>query len=326
MAGCGRSAVGMAKTDLLLGIDLGGTKIHAVVLTAKGKVKATARAKTEPKRGYKAVLASIVEVAKSAATEAGLKLRGLPAIGIGVPGPVDHKRGVVITAPNLGWQDRPIAADLAEHFGVPVSVGNDVNMGALGEVTFGAARGLRSALAAYVGTGLGGGVVVKGKVVNGAHGFGGEIGHVASPFNPKRRCGCGKLGCLEMTASKKGLMAAAAEAHAAKRRCLLPAGGELKTSHIADALAKGCPTTAVAIDELGEALAWGLAGLGTVLDPQAFILGGGVVEGLHERILPTVARRMPAHSFLYQRHAPDLRVAALGDDGVAMGAAAAACL
>lgn len=313
----------MAKAKAFLGIDLGGTKIHAVVVTADGTVVASERAATEPKRGYKKIVAAIAEVAQEAANQGGLKLVSVPAIGIGVPGMVDAKQGRVVMAANLGWSDRPIGSDLAELLGRPVVVNNDVNFGALGETTFGAARGLKSAFAAYVGTGLGGAVIVRGKVVNGAHGFAGELGHMAAPFGI-RPCGCGHRGCLETTASKTGMMHRIGEAVAKGEKCLLPRDGSLKTSAIRKALDEGCPTTRAALDDLATALAWGLASVGTILDPQAFVLGGGVVEGLHERIVPLVAERMPRFSTLYEKHAPDLRVAALGDDGVAMGAAVAA--
>ncbi|MFM2091010.1 MAG: Glucokinase [Planctomycetota bacterium] len=311
------------KTKAFLGIDLGGTKIHAVVVDRDGTVIASERAATEPKRGYRKVLATIAEVAREAAGQGGISLKDLPAIGIGVPGMVEAKKGRIVMAANLGWSDRPIAADLGEELGRPVVVGNDVNFGALGETAFGAARGLKSAFAAYVGTGLGGAIIVRGKVVNGAHGFAGEFGHMPSPFG-LRPCGCGLRGCLETSASKTGMGHAIAEAVAKGERCLLPRDGTLKTSAIRKALDEGCPTTRAAIEQLAASLAWGLAAVGTVVDPQAFVLGGGVIEGLHERIVPMVAERMPRHSALYARHAPDLRVAALGDDGVAAGAAVAA--
>jgi glucokinase len=313
----------MAKPKAFLGIDLGGTKIHVVAVDRDGRVKASGRAATEPKRGYRKVLATIAEVAASVAEEGGVRIKDLPAIGIGVPGIVEPRKGRIVLAANLGWTDRDIAADLGELLGAPVVVGNDVNMGALGEMAFGAARGLKTAFAAYVGTGLGGALIVRGKVVNGAHGFAGELGHMPAPFT-QRQCGCGHRGCLETSASKTGMMQRIAEGVARGETCLLPRDGTLKTSAIRKALDAGCPTTTAAVDELAGALAYGLSAIGTVLDPQAFILGGGVVEGLHERIVPMVAERMPLHAALYARYAPDLRVAALGDDGVAAGAAVSA--
>ena len=142
-----------------LGIDLGGTKMHAVVIDRKGKVLASTRRPTKPEGGYKSVLMRLMLTAHEVAEEAGLRIKDLPAIGLGMPGPIDVKRGMVHLAPNLGWRERTVAADLKKLVKRPVVLGNDVNFGCLSEVAHGCATGATSAFAAFVGTGLGGGVV-----------------------------------------------------------------------------------------------------------------------------------------------------------------------
>lgn len=142
--------------DMRLGIDLGGSKIHAVVIDRDGRVRGTARAHTKAEKGYAAVLARIAGVAGEAIGDAGLKWKDVRAVGLGVPGPVDEDAGAIQMAANLGWQPSPVAADLGRLIGRSVVLGNDVNFGGLGEVTYGGARGRAGVFAAFVGTGLGG--------------------------------------------------------------------------------------------------------------------------------------------------------------------------
>ena len=221
-------------TELRLGIDLGGTKIHALVIDRKGKVVGSSRTATKAERGYQQVIERIAETAEEALDDAGIRRKHVQVAGLGAPGPVDMQKGMIIFAPNLGWSNRPLAKDLGDDLVLPVVLGNDVNLGALGEVTYGAARKAGSAFMAFVGTGLGGAFVVGGDVVNGAHGFGGEIGHIPSPFGDAI-CGCGARGCLETVASKTGLLRLVREAIARGRRAKLSVVGSVKSGAIAEA-------------------------------------------------------------------------------------------
>jgi glucokinase len=314
----------MANAPLCLGIDLGGTKIHVLAVANDGSVVASARCRTGGEAGYDAVIARVGQTADEVAAKVGRPLRDFDGIGVGVPGPVDDARGVMLMAPNLGWRDRPIADDLSRRCERAVVVGNDVNFGALGEVHHGAARGVASACAAFVGTGLGGAVIIDGRVVNGRHGFAGEFGHIPSPFGDIL-CGCGQRACLETVASKTGVGRLVAEAVAAGRPTLLQQRDEkLRSSEIRSAWDHGCPVVREAVSSAARALAWGLSAIGNVIDPEAFILGGGFVKALGERLLPQVRDGMAAYSVLYQRNPADLRVSSLGDDSVAIGAAVAA--
>jgi glucokinase len=313
---------GMAKIPAVrLGIDLGGTKIHCLVIDRKGRVLGTSRASTKASRGYAAVVERIAEVAHEAMDDAGIRRRDLKAVGIGAPGMIDPAGGVIQLAPNLGWRSKPLADDLGDELDLPVVLGNDVNFGALGEATYGGSRKAASSFAVFVGTGLGGGLVVGGRVVNGSHGFGGEIGHIPAPFG-QARCGCGRCGCLETTASRTGLVRLVRQAAAAGRRCLLPTG-EVRSGHLVKAYDAGCPATRAALAEMLAALGWGLATVGNVVDPEVFVIGGGVAEAFGKRLLAPLARAMTADAVLYQRHRPALRLAELGDDAVAIGAAVA---
>jgi glucokinase len=317
----------MGKHDVpkyRLGIDLGGTKMHAVVINRKGKVLGSARRPTKPEDGYKSVLKRLVATAEDAAEDADLDLDDFDAIGLGMPGPIDDRRGVVHLAPNLGWRERSVAHDLKKLIGCPVALGNDVNFGCLGEVTHGCASGSRSAFAAFVGTGLGGGVVLRGRLENGLHGFAGELGHVPAPFGAAP-CACGLNGCLETLASKTGIIRLILEEQRRGTRSLirLKKGDKVKSSQLQEAWKRKCPATRAAMTTSCHALGWGLAAVAGVIDPEVFVLGGGVMEAMGKDLLPMVREGMTEFSMSYRERKPDLRLAALGDDAVAIGAAVA---
>jgi glucokinase len=307
-----------------VGIDLGGTKMHAVVIDEKGRVLATARRATKPELGYGKVLKRIGTTIEEVCEAAKLKIKQVPVVGLGMPGPIDTEKGVVHIAPNLGWEKKPVAKDVEKIIGCPVVLGNDVNFGALGEATYGVAQGTSSSFSAFVGTGLGGGYILKNKLVNGAYGFAGEIGHMRAPFQPAP-CKCGLTGCLETFASKTGLLRLIDEQKKKGVKCLLEMSAEEKpkSSHLRDAYKNNCPATHAAMEQASEALAWGLASVAATLDPEVFVLGGGVVEALGKEMRKQVYDHFSTYSLLYHKKKPDIRLAALGDDAVAIGAAVA---
>jgi glucokinase len=312
----------MGRPDFRLGIDLGGTKIHAVVIDPKGKVVGTARTATKVDKGYAAVLGRIADTAREAVATAGAKWKDIGAVGLGVPGPVDVKKGIILMAPNLGWDPVPVGDDLHKLIDREVVLGNDVNFGALGEATYGCASEVTSAYMAFVGTGLGGAYVHRGRIINGAHGYAGEIGHLTAPFGDAL-CGCGRTGCLETTASRSGIVRQIREAAARGQAALVPSEGPVKSSALRDACAAGCPVVSAAVERCAQSLAWGLGVIAHVVDPRVFVLGGGVAESLGQSFVSRVAHHLAGSSVLYTRNAPDLRLAVLGDDAVAMGAAVA---
>ncbi len=311
-----------------LGIDLGGTKIHAVVIDRIGAVIGSARLPTKADKGYAKVIKRIAEAALGAADDAGIPFSKLGRVGLGVPGPVDRE-GNLLFAANLGWKKSPVAADVGARLQVGVVLGNDVNCGALGETTYGAAAGVASAAMFFVGTGLGGAVVVNGTILNGAHGFGGEFGHIPAPFGDAQ-CGCGNRGCLETVASKTGIVRLISEAVRRKIPCKLEAfaggkipvgGATVKSGELHRAFRAGCPATRAALNHASAGIAWGMQVIGNAIDPETYVLGGGVMQALGRDLVPLVRRQLKGSCALYRRVAPDLRLAKLGDDAVAIGAA-----
>lgn len=315
----------MRERRIRLGIDLGGSKILAVVIDSKGRVLGVSKHATRPEDGYKKVLKRLARAGNDAMARADLgkeERKHLAILGLGVPGPVDPESGEVLVAHNLGWKRKAIARDLGALLRREVVIGNDVNFGALGEATYGAAAGSRSVCMAFMGTGLGGAVVVDGQVRNGAHAVTGEIGHLRAPFGAAR-CACGNRGCLETTASKNGIARLLREAVAAGRRCKVDNLKRLKSSDLRKAWKGGCKSTRGAVRASAHALGWGLAVFGTAFDPEIYVIGGGVMEALGKQMVGDVRDGLAAACPFFRRDTPRVRLAELGDHAVAIGAAVA---
>lgn len=264
-----------------IGVDLGGTKILAGLVDDAGMVLATQRRLT-PRTDPGDVLAVVAEVVRELVEGADGEVE---AVGLGVPGPVDAQRSIVFFAPNLGWANVPVRGMLEASLGIPVSVENDGNAAAWGEFRFGAAADIDDDVTAVtVGTGIGGGIIVDGRLLRGSHGAAGEIGHL-NVVQGGRPCGCGRNGCWEQYASGNALVREA-RSLAAERRPeagLLLALGDgtpegVQGTHVTQAAGEGDPVAIEAFRVVGTWLGRGLADLAAVLDPAAFIIGGGVSE------------------------------------------------
>lgn len=306
------------RSEYRLGIDLGGTKILAVVLK-DDKVVATAKCSTNPAEGYQAVVERIASVAKAARKKVEVKRKHLKCVGVGVPGPVIDN--VLLQAPNLGWHRPNLATDIAELIGIPrVHLANDVNCGTLGEATVGAGGNAPSVFGLFVGTGLGGGWVKDSKVHEGQHGFAGEIGHLRVP-GQSAPCGCGQLGCLETLVSKRGLTRLLREAVAAGKPCAIANLDNMRSSELHAAYEAGCSTTIEAVRTLGQHLGWAITTVATVVDPGVFVLGGGVAERLGPYLLPDIEVARQDSPFVQAHTAFEVRLGSLGGEAVAIGAA-----
>ncbi|AEB12525.1 ROK family protein [Marinithermus hydrothermalis] len=291
-----------------VGVDLGGTKIAAGVL-ADGRVRARTVRPT-PKEGGLAVVEAMAACVRAAIQESGLS--GVKAVGVGSPGPLDFERGRVRFAPNIpNLTDFPLREALAEAVGLPVVLENDANAAALAEHHLGAAKDAQSSVYVTVSTGIGGGVVFGDRVWRGAFGQGGEVGHfVVLPHGPV--CGCGQSGCLEALASG---VAIARDARYAYKR-------EMDTPEVFARWRKGEPKARRIVEQAADYLGLGLASLQRVLDPEVFVLGGGVVLGGGAAYLELVQAAFARYTEGWRAGA--LRVAALGKEAGWIGAALAA--
>lgn len=300
-----------------VGIDVGGTKALGLAV-AGGAVVAERRVATPPTGPE--LLAALAALAGELGAAAGEPVTG---VGVGLPGLVD-RQGVLRFAPNLrGAAGVDVRAGLGERLGVVVEVDNDATCAAWGERELGAARGFDDVVLVTLGTGIGGGIVCDGRVERGAHGFAGEVGHmVVDPQGPP--CPCGRRGCWERFASGSGLGSLARQAAQAGRaeRVVALAGGDaeaVRGEHVSAALAEGDGEAAEIVAEFAEWLALGLANLAYIFDPDAVVVGGGLVEMGEALFAPTrdaLARQLPAASA-----GLPLLPARLGERAGAVGAA-----
>jgi glucokinase len=301
-----------------IGVDVGGTKTAALRLSAGGEILDGTVVST-PADDEAAILTA------AEAAIADVMDGDVVAIGVGAAGLVDVRAGLLLSSPNLAWRNVPLAERLGTRFGLPVTVDNDATAAAWAEARFGASRKHPDSLFVGVGTGIGGGIVMGGRLIQGAHGFAGEIGHIiVQPDGPS--CGCGNRGCWEQVAggpaiSRAGRSAATEDPESGIARL---AGGDparVTGELVVRAATEGDPIAVRILGEVGRRLGEGIAGLVNVLDPEVVVLGGGVgeigalvLEPLREAYLATVEGRGDR---------PDVPIlpAVLGNDAGAIGAA-----
>ena len=311
--------------DVVIGIDLGGTKALAGAVGADNAIIGQAKISTRKKRDPETLLADVAACARSAVENAGIPFSSVQAVGIGVPGPIDPETGAVGNAPNLGWLNVPVKAILERELGLPVAVGNDVRVATLGEHQLGAGQGKSRVVTFFVGTGIGGGVVVDGKLYTGAHNAAGEIGHTfVAPGGPC--CGAGHSGCLEAMASRTAIQRDILNAVKQGQKTALThivAGNlaNLKSSDLAEALAQDDKVTKRVLKRAAEYLGYGIASAVNLLDPDIIILGGGVVEALGETFINWAIKVARPNYICEAARDTPIVGAALGDDAGMLGAA-----
>jgi glucokinase len=301
-----------------VGIDIGGTKIAALRISAAGEIRSRSVIPT-PATDRSAAM-SAIEAAAAAVFE-----DGVAAIGVGMAGLIDARSGVLLSAPNLAWRALSVSEGLGARFGLPVTVDNDATAAAWGESRLGASRGSDDSLFVGVGTGIGGGIVAGGRLLRGAHGLAGEIGHIiVEPGGPL--CGCGNRGCWEQVAS--GVAIARAGGRAVSDEPGSPiarlaggdprrATGELVTEAARDGDAAAVEILTTVARRLGE----GIAGLVNVLDPEVVVLGGGVGEAGDLLLGPLREAYLAAVEGADVRPEVPIVPARLGNDAGAIGAA-----
>jgi glucokinase len=308
------------------GIDLGGTKIEAILLDAgSGKVLGQSRRPTPTQGGPQAIAKAMADTLSEAAAEAKLHLDVLDAVGVGSPGEVDPDTGSVANARNLSeWEDSfPLAAVLSEQVGAKVMVGNDVDVATLAEFELGAGRDARSLLGVFWGTGVGGGLVLDGQLWRGRDGAG-EIGHMVVK-RKGARCPCGRRGCMEAYSGRKAMeQRARREAERGQKTALF----SIMHDHGRDSLSSGVWAHALEhgdalahrlVDRAVKALGAGVASAVNLLDVELVVIGGGLGTRFGPQMAARIDDAMRPHLFNDHRP-PEVRVAGLGDLGGAIGA------
>lgn len=315
------------KTDdnLVIGFDLGGTKMLATVMDASYRILGRDRTRTRASEGPEAVFGRIVETVRGAIADAGVKIGRVRGVGVGSPGPLDPFNGVILDTPNMGFRNFPLRQRLSEALGLPVSVDNDVNLGTLGEYHFGAGRGAVNLVGVFPGTGIGGGLILDGKLYRGHTGGAGEVGHMIIQAGGAI-CGCGQRGCVEALASRLFLAkeAAAMAARGDAPTIAARAGtdlSEIRSKALAKAYAAGEGPVVALIEDSARMLGIGLANVVNLLSPERIVLGGGLVEALPETYVELATQSMRDHAMAWLAAPVQVVAAELGDDAVVMGAA-----
>jgi glucokinase len=316
----------MAAVNLRAGVDLGGTKIQAVVVDDHGKVLGDSRHPTPTAGGPPDVIAAIALAVREAAAGAGTAPGALSGVGVGSPGDVDDRAGTVTSAGNLpGWSGSfDVRAALREELAVDVSLGNDVNVATMAEFELGAGRPYSSLLGVFWGTGVGGGIVLDGELWQG-RASAGELGHMCVKIGGSR-CPCGRKGCLEAYAGRGAMEARARKAIDDGKstelfKIMKKRGRTRLTSGVfSRALDQGDQLATMLIERAIEALGAGVASAVNLLDVEAVIIGGGLGIRLGQPYADRIERAMMPHLFSDYRP-PAVQVAALGDLGGAIGAA-----
>jgi glucokinase len=313
----------------VVGVDLGGTKILSAVFGDHNKIHAREKKSTRPTLGPIAVVDRCAECVNEALAAAAIPHTAVAAVGVGVPGLVDTRHGLVFVAPNLHWRDLPFARLLSKRLHIPVAVINDVQAGTLAVKHLGAGRRLRDFVCMFIGTGIGGGLVIHGEIYRGSAGMGGEIGHMVVMAHDGPRCGCGNYGCLEAVASRSAIVRRVVEAMNDGRKSIVRdlCDGDttrIRSRILAEAYRQDDKLVVEIIHDACEYIGIGAANLINILNPQAVILGGGLIEALGNKMLPRIAKAARAHTIAVSDQRVKILDSGLGDDAGILGGALAA--
>lgn len=308
----------------VLAVDLGGTHIRVGVVGGTGDLEHLARIATRPELGPRSVIERMAGLINETAGLAGLDA-SIP-VGVASPGPLNPKTGTVLYTPNLpGWRDVPFVTLLEPQIGRTVYLANDGNCGALGEMRFGSANGVRDLVYFALGTGVGGGIVSGGRLIDGVRGLGSEVGHMNVALDGPR-CSCGSVGCLESFVSgwaiKREAEAVATTADGDRIR-ELAGGGEVHAGIVAAAADEGDLAARLILNRAGRALGAAMGALVNLFNPGMIVVGGGVAA-IGEHLLAPARETMIAHSFVDMRADVTIAYSSLGHDTGIYAAAALA--
>lgn len=305
--------------NYVFGVDVGGTTVKLGLFDFDGNVVDKWEIPTRTQNGGENILPDIAASVRAKMEEKSIAKEDVAGVGIGAPGPVDGE-GIIHKAVNLGWSEMNLKQSLSDLLdGMHVEGGNDANVAALGEMWKGGGKGCKDLVAVTLGTGVGGGIIVNGKIVTGASGSGGEIGHIHVEDNETEACGCGNLGCLEEYASATGIVRLANRKLKASDKDSVLRQGEVSAKSVFDAVKAGDELAIEVAQQFGEYLGKGLAVIAGVVNPEVFVIGGGVSkagEVLFDYIRPAFERTV-----FHGSRDTKFVLATLGNDAGIYGAA-----
>lgn len=307
-----------------IGIDLGGTKILlALVDKFSGEVVLSVKKKTRKEKGPEKIMSKMIDGIEELLEDSGACIDEISSIGVGAAGQIDREHGILIGAPNLDCFDLNIKQQIQSHFDIPVYVGNDVEIAALGEMKFGAATGCDDFVCVFVGTGVGSAIVKNGKIIHGATGTAGEIGHIIVDLNG-RQCNCGAHGCLEAYASRsaieKRIEGALRKGRHSAILDYMESGKPITSSMIEKSIEREDELVTQCVTEASEYLSGGIASIINFINPKLIVLGGGLIEAVDYFYQNTI-KKARAKSLPVPASKIEFKKAALGDFSGVIGAA-----
>ena len=300
------------------GVDIGGTTVKLGLFTTDGEIVDKWEIKTRTENQGEAVLPDIAEALNAKLEEKKIDRDEVEGIGVGVPAPVDAE-GVVQNTANLGWGYKEVKREMEELSGMRAEIGNDANVAALGEMWLGAGKGRKNIIMVTLGTGVGGGIIIEGKPLVGAHGAGGEIGHLCVNYEETAHCGCGNTGCLEQYASATGITRLANIRLAKDDAKSVLREQEVSAKTVFDAVKAGDAVAKEIAEEFGKYLGHAMANLAAVADPSAIVIGGGVSKA-GEVLIEYVEKNFKERAF-FANKGTEFVLATLGNDAGICGAA-----
>lgn len=300
------------------GVDIGGTTVKLGLFTTDGEIVDKWEIKTRTENHGEAVLPDIAAALNAKLEEKQIAKEEVEGIGVGVPAPVDAE-GVVQNTANLGWGYKEVKREMEELSGMKAEIGNDANVAALGEMWLGAGKGRKNIIMVTLGTGVGGGIIIDGKPLVGAHGAGGEIGHLCVNYEETDHCGCGNTGCLEQYASATGITRLANIRLAKDDTPSVLREQEVSAKTVFDAVKAGDAVAKEIAEEFGRYLGHAMANLAAVADPAAIVIGGGVSKA-GEVLIQYVEKNFKEKAFFANKDT-EFVLATLGNDAGICGAA-----
>lgn len=306
----------------IVGVDLGGTTTKLAFLTTSGELLKKWEIPTDNSDEGRNITGNIAKAINEKLASLGENKNRLIGIGMGAPGPVDYENGVILNVVNLGWKENyPLKEQLEVTTALPAAIENDANCAALGEMWKGAGGGAKDLVCVTLGTGVGGGVIIGGNIVQGCNGAAGEIGHITAVPNGGAPCNCGKNGCLETVASATGIVRLATKeilkGELAEKQA---ANGKITAKDVFDSARNGDQMAVKVLDEVTFHLGLVLANIGNTLNPQKIVIGGGVSKA-GDILLNSVKQQFNQFAFSSVKKSTELALATLGNDAGVIGAA-----
>lgn len=313
------------KREHFVGVDLGGTKILAGVFNSQLKCLGKVKMSTKPERGPEGVLERVARCVQEAVDECDLQPDSIKAVGIGAPGAIDPEEGRMIFAPNLKWEDVPLKKVLEKQLDLPVFAENDCNVCGLGVYETELDPKPRSMVGIFLGTGIGGGIVLDGKPYSGFNRTAGEIGHMVLDVNGPK-CGCGNKGCFEALASRTALFRRIQTAVKDGQKTVLtdmlgPELTDMRSGDIRKAIRRGDKLVEQIVEEAAEYTGIAVANVINLLNPEVIVLGGGVMDQLADDMMAIIIETAKDYALTGTAKGIEIRASKLGDDAGITGAA-----